>query len=173
MALRDLEIRGAGNILGKEQHGHIAAVGFDLYCRLLRESVSKLRGEEAPKPPEAMIEFDLPVTIPLDYAGTESQRVEIYQTWAVIASPKEADIWLDDLRDRFGPVPEEAKALASIAGLKLAAAEKGITSIRWIQGNFAFFRNEKVLLAWPGDLPESPQSLSRFARQALKKCRKL
>jgi len=173
LALRDLEIRGAGNILGKEQHGHIAAVGFDLYCRLLRESVSRLRGEEASKPPEAAIEFDLPVTIPLDYAGTESQRVEIYQAWAGISSRKAAALWLEELRDRFGPVLEEAKALAAIAGLKLSAAEKGITSIRWIQGNFAFFRNEKVLLAWPGDLPDTPQALSRFARVALKKIRAL
>ncbi|HDL64875.1 MAG TPA: transcription-repair coupling factor, partial [Proteobacteria bacterium] len=76
LALRDLEIRGAGNILGREQHGHIAAVGFDLYCRLLRESVTRLRGEEPKAPPRSTIDFDLPVTIPLDYVGTESQRME-------------------------------------------------------------------------------------------------
>ena len=113
------------------------------------------------------------MTIPLDYAGTASQRLEIYRTWSGRASQNEVKLWLEELRDRFGPLPEEAKALAAIAGLKLAAAKKGIDSIRWIQGSFAFFRKEKVLLAWPGNLPESPQSLSRFARSALKKCRNL
>jgi len=173
LALRDLEIRGAGNILGREQHGHIAAVGFDLYCRLLRESVSRLRGEEPTDSPKATIDFDLPVTIPLDYAGTESQRLEIYRTWSGIASQNEVKLWLEELRDRFGPLPEEAKALAAIAGLKLAAAKKGIDSIRWIQGRFAFFRKEKVILAWPGNLPDSSKTLSRFARAAMKKCREL
>ena len=170
LALRDLEIRGAGNILGREQHGHIAAVGFDLYCRLLKESVSRLRGEEPKQPPKATIEFDLPVTIPLDYIGTESQRVEIYRNWAGIVSREEVDLWLDELRDRFGPVPEGVEALAAIAGLKLTAAERGINSIRWIQGRFAFFRNEKVLLAWPGKAPDSLRALSLFIRQAMKKC---
>ena len=173
LALRDLEIRGAGNILGREQHGHIAAVGFDLYCRLLRESVSRLRGEEPTDSLKATIDFDLQVTIPLDYAGTESQRLEIYRTWSGIASQNEVKLWLEELRDRFGPLPEEAKAMAAIAGLKLAAAKKGIDSIRWIQGRFAFFRKEKVILAWPGNLPDSSKALSRFARAAMKKCREL
>ncbi|MCK5783231.1 MAG: hypothetical protein KAH06_02200, partial [Desulfobacterales bacterium] len=71
------------------------------------------------------------------------------------------------------PLPEEAKALAAIARLRLTAAKKGIDSIRWIQGRFAFFRKEKVLLAWPGNLPDSTATLSRFARAAVKKCRDL
>ena len=129
--------------------------------------------EEPKEPAIATIDFDLPVTIPLDYAGTASQRLEIYRTWSGRASQNEVKLWLEELRDRFGPLPEEAKALAAIAGLKLAAAKKGIDSIRWIQGRFAFFRKEKVILAWPGNLPDSSKTLSRFARAAMKKCREL
>jgi transcription-repair coupling factor (superfamily II helicase) len=128
---------------------------------------------EPKEPPRAPIDFDLPVTIPLEYVGTESQRMEIYRRWAGIASRKEADLWLTELRDRFGPLLEEAKVLAAIARLKLAAAKQGIDSIRWIQGRFAFFRKEKVLRAWPGNLPDSPATLSRFARAAMKKCHDL
>ncbi|MDP8214540.1 MAG: transcription-repair coupling factor [Candidatus Euphemobacter frigidus] len=173
LALRDLEIRGAGNILGREQHGHIAAVGFDLYCRLLKESVNRIRGVEPKRPPTVTIEFDLPVTIPLDYVGTENQRVEIYRSWARISGREEIEQWLNEIRDRFGPPPPEAEALTAITKLKLTAAEKGITSIRWIAGRFVFFRDEEILLAWPGEVPDSPHALSSFARSAINETHKV
>lgn len=171
LALRDLEIRGAGNILGREQHGHIAAVGFDLYCRLLKESVNRLRGRKPKLPPITTIEFDLPVVIPLEYAGTENQRMEIYRKWARIASREDIDLWLNELVDRFGPPPPGITILAETSALKIAAAEKEISSIRCISGRIAFFSRKKILRAWPGSIPDSPESLSRFLREAMKKCR--
>ncbi len=173
LALRDLEIRGAGNILGRQQHGHIAAVGFDLYCRLLQESIARLRGDELKPPPKVSIEFTLPISLALDYTGTESQRIEIYRDWAAIAGREEIGKWLAALRDRFGPPPLEAELLAKVAELKLAAAKKGITSIRWIEGRYAFFRGEEILRAWPGAPPDSPEALTRFIKEAMVRCREL
>ncbi|MFH1037112.1 MAG: TRCF domain-containing protein [PVC group bacterium] len=139
----------------------------------MKESVARLRGEETKPPPRVSIEFTLPVSLPDDYTGTESQRIEIYRDWAELAGREEIGRWLDALRDRFGPPPPEAELLARVAELKLAAAEEGVTSIRWIEGRYAFFRGEKVLRAWPGAAPDSPEALSRFIKEAMKNCHSL
>ncbi len=145
LALRDLEIRGAGNILGKEQHGHIAAVGFELYCRLLRESTSRLKGKEVKEPLPVKLEFDLPGGLPDSYISEEKQRIEMYGKWAEIAGRKELTDWEEELKDRFGPLPEETKTLSDLAELKLKAAELAITSISKEENKFVFRRGKKIL----------------------------
>ncbi|RKY03358.1 transcription-repair coupling factor, partial [Candidatus Poribacteria bacterium] len=129
LALRDLEIRGAGNILGPEQHGHINAVGYELYCKLLEEAVRELKGEKVEEEIETRISLPIDAYIPDDYIPDPAQKVMIYKK---IASAKDEE-WLRDieeeLRDRFGEVPERVRALLEIASLKLFAQKLGVESI--------------------------------------------
>lgn len=173
LALRDLEIRGAGNILGREQHGHIAAVGFELYCRLLEESVSRLKGKEKAPPPRTALEFEIAVSLPLEYVGNETQRIELYRRWASLGGAKEIEDWLEELKDRFGPPPEEAQLLAELALLKLTAAGKGVTAIRRIEDKYVLLKEDRILAAWPGPEPDSPEYLSRFLTAASRKLKTL
>ncbi|MDP8236250.1 MAG: transcription-repair coupling factor [Candidatus Erginobacter occultus] len=177
LALRDLEIRGAGNILGKEQHGHIAAVGFELYCRLLEESVTRLKageggGGKGPAP-KAALEFEIPAALPADYTGTEVQRVELYRRWAALSTAKEIEDWLEELQDRFGPPPEEAEILAELALFKLTAAGKGVTAVRRVEDKYVLMGEDRILKAWPGPEPDSPESLRRFLNEASHKLKTL
>ena len=129
IAMRDLEIRGAGNLLGEAQSGHIAAVGYDLYCRLVNEAVAELRGETVPEPPEVSIEVPIDAHIPADYIGREAARLEAYRRLAAVAElPELADIraeWID----RFGPVPEPAEALLSIGRLRVECLRHGVSEV--------------------------------------------
>jgi len=131
IALRDLEIRGAGNLLGVEQHGHIQAVGFDLYCQMLSEAVSALRHEPVKKHRE-LPEVDLPLAayLPDDYISNLNQRLDIYQRLAEAESVKEVDEVEKELRDRFGLLPLPAVNLLRVMRLRLtcpAVSIEGIT----------------------------------------------
>ena len=129
IAMRDLEIRGAGNLLGEAQSGHIAAVGYDLYCRLVSEAVAELRGETVPEPPEVTIEVPVDAHIGADYIGREAARLEAYRRLAAATELSElADIraeWID----RFGPVPEPAEALLSIGRLRVECLRHGVSEV--------------------------------------------
>ncbi|MGH2685659.1 MAG: TRCF domain-containing protein, partial [Actinomycetota bacterium] len=129
VAMRDLEIRGAGNLLGAEQSGHIAAVGFDTYARLLAESVAELKGEEVPE--EREIRVDLPVRafIPVDYLGQESLRLEMYRRVASAREPEELEAVRSESEDRFGPLPQEVETLLDLARLRIAAGARGVEEI--------------------------------------------
>lgn len=132
IAMRDLEIRGAGNLLGAEQSGHITAVGFDLYCQLLQQSVSSLKGE-APKPRiEVRVELDFlgeASTLPVSYVPESHQRIEIYRKLAQVVESPALDALEKEIRDRYGPLPANVKLLLTVASLKLLAAGRGVTSI--------------------------------------------
>ncbi|HEX9122441.1 MAG TPA: transcription-repair coupling factor [Actinomycetota bacterium] len=119
IALRDLEIRGAGNVLGAEQHGHIAAVGFDTYARLLRESVAEMRGE--PTPVEKEIRVDLPVKafIPVGWVGQEALRLELYRNVATAGDHERLAEVRAEAADRFGQLPLEVETLLAVASLRL------------------------------------------------------
>ena len=135
LAMKDLEIRGAGNILGPEQSGHVHAVGFDLYCRLLEEAVEELRqpqdGEERrpPPPPQASVDLPLPAFIPQDYVPDLAQRLGVYQRLARTTAVEEVDTLGDELRDRYGPLPEEVEHLLYIVRIKILAGSTGIDSV--------------------------------------------
>jgi transcription-repair coupling factor (superfamily II helicase) len=129
IAMKDLEIRGAGNLLGAEQHGHIAAVGFDTYSRLLAESVSEMKGE--PLPEERDVRIDIPVRafIPVDYSGDERLRLELYRRIASARSEEELDAVRTEAEDRFGPLPIEVVTLVDVARLRIACLVLGVEEV--------------------------------------------
>jgi transcription-repair coupling factor (superfamily II helicase) len=129
IAMRDLEIRGAGNLLSGDQSGHIAAVGYDLYVQMVSEAVASLKGEEVKEPAE--IKLDLPVTanLPTDYVGREDLRLEAYRRLATVTTHGEVDDIRDEWVDRYGPLPAPAEALLGIGHLRAEAARIGIREI--------------------------------------------
>ena len=130
VALRDLEIRGAGNILGQEQHGFVAAVGFDLYCQLLEQSVQVLKGEKkGPEKPEIRVELSVNAYIPTKYIPDQEQKIELYQK--ISQAEDEGDL-IDvdeEMRDRYGPVPAPVGNLLKVARIRQLAAEVGIETL--------------------------------------------
>jgi len=121
LALRDLEIRGAGNLLGAQQHGHIAAVGFDLYSKLLAEAVRELQGEPAQATVEPVISVDTEGFLPDDYVPEVNQRLALYKRLAGARSDAEVAALRAELADRFGPLPEPAEHLLDIVRVRVAA----------------------------------------------------
>lgn len=126
LALRDLEIRGAGNLLGAQQHGFIQEVGFDLYCRLLDEAVRELKGEKIERLPEVKMEFDLDIYIPEFYVSDSQQRVEIYKKLSEAKSPEEVKEVGAEMVDRFGNPPQEVEDLLNFTCAKIIASHLGI-----------------------------------------------
>jgi transcription-repair coupling factor (superfamily II helicase) len=129
IAMRDLEIRGAGNLLGAEQSGHIAAVGFDLYVEMVSEAVDELTGRERPEPVE--VHLDLPVTahLPPSYVARDDVRMEAYRRLAAVASIADVDDVRAEWQDRYGPPPPEAEALLAIARLRAECVARGIREV--------------------------------------------
>ena len=122
IAMRDLEIRGAGNLLGQQQSGHMEAVGYDLYCKMLGEAVLKLKGEKVAEDTyETVIELDVDAFIPASYIRNEFQKLEIYRRIAAIENEEEYDEMVDELTDRFGEPPRSALNLLDIALIKAQA----------------------------------------------------
>jgi transcription-repair coupling factor (superfamily II helicase) len=129
VALRDLEIRGAGNLLGAEQHGHIAAVGFDTYLRLLAESVAEMKGE--PMVEEKEVRIDLPVKafVPAEWVGQEALRLELYRRVATARDHAELDQVRAEAEDRFGALPPSVRTLFAVASLKLTARALSVEEV--------------------------------------------
>jgi len=138
IAMRDLEIRGAGNILGSEQSGHIAAVGYELYCQLLEESVRELRGDGAPKRRDVHVELGLDVYIPRWYVPADRQRMEIYRRLVKCREPSDLEQLTADLADAYGPVPPMVQTLTDLAEIHLRAASIGIDSILRMEPDIIF-----------------------------------
>ena len=122
IAMRDLEIRGAGSLLGAQQHGHIAGVGFEMYVKLLEEAVARKKGEK-PAPPPVQTVIDLPVEAYLDggYIEDAMHKIEVYQKIAAVQTDEDLDALLDELIDRFGEPTAPVLALLDIARIKNAA----------------------------------------------------
>jgi transcription-repair coupling factor (superfamily II helicase) len=129
IALRDLEIRGAGNILGPEQHGHMDAVGYEMYCKLLDESVREMQGEEIL--PELDTQIDLKVTayIPGSYIENINQKIEVYQDIANLDKEEQISEIIDELIDRYGEIPKEVYNLLEVAKVKMHARELQVIKI--------------------------------------------
>ncbi|WP_238442444.1 transcription-repair coupling factor [Desulfofalx alkaliphila] len=138
IAMRDLEIRGAGNILGVEQHGHIAEVGFDLYCRMLEEAVQEAKGEVIEKPLATAVELPVDAYIPEDYIKEAGQKVEIYRRLAEIKSLEELAELEDELMDRYGELPEPVQRLLMVCRLRVMAAKLRIKSITYQRAVYRF-----------------------------------
>jgi transcription-repair coupling factor (superfamily II helicase) len=146
VALKDLEIRGAGNLLGGEQSGHIAGVGFDLYVRMIGEAVTELRGDGPAERPEVRVELPVNAHIPHDYVPGERLRLEAYTRIAAIDSVDDIREVRDELADRYGQPPQPVLNLLAVARLRARARRAGLTDIAQ-QGNHIRFS--------PVELPES------------------
>jgi transcription-repair coupling factor (superfamily II helicase) len=148
VAMKDLEIRGAGNLLGGEQSGHIAGVGFDLYVRMIGEAVSELKGDGPAEKTEVRVELPINAHIPHDYVPGERLRLEAYTRIAAIDSEADATAVQEELTDRFGEPPEPVLNLLEVARLRTAARRAGLTDIT-AAGNHIRFA--------PVELPDSRQ----------------
>src|SRR6185436_14866309 len=130
LAVRDMEIRGAGNLLGQQQSGHVAAVGLDLYTQLLQEEISRQKGEpvvETPKFPS--LDLSIHAFLPADYIPSEELRILFYKKLVSAETPAALAGVRSELEDRFGPLPSEGATLVEISGLRIIARELGIAGV--------------------------------------------
>jgi len=130
IAMRDLEIRGAGNLLGEEQHGHMEAIGFDLYCRLLEETVLELKGGGGAAALEVRVDLRLPAYLPDDWIGDAEQKMDLYRRLARLREGRDFARLQEELRDRYGPLPEEVANLLGIQRVRVLAAAVGVEEVR-------------------------------------------
>lgn len=126
VALRDLEIRGAGNILGSEQHGFIAAVGFDLYVKLLDQAVAELKNERRQERVIPRLELQVNAYLPSDYITSQAEKVDFYQRLYNALTPDQINTLKEELVDRYGPLPEAALSLQKVATIRVLAADLGL-----------------------------------------------
>jgi transcription-repair coupling factor (superfamily II helicase) len=161
IAMRDLEIRGAGNLLGTQQSGHIAAIGFDLYCQLLKQSVSKLKGEPAADRVELSMHIDflstneatyhkdpegsLPAYIPADYMPEAKLRITAYRELAEASQVEDLDLLRENWTDRFGHLPQPAIHLLTATEIKIRAARKGCGALEIQDQKLKLTKNGKYI----------------------------
>ncbi len=146
IAMKDLEIRGAGNLLGGEQSGHIADVGFDLYVRLVGEAVSEFRGDTAEEVPETKIELPIDAHLPHDYVPSERLRLEMYKRLAEVRSDEDVEAIRAELVDRYGDPPPPVVSLLEVARIRARARAAGLAEVT-VQGKYVRFA--------PVELPDS------------------
>ncbi|MDQ4054460.1 MAG: transcription-repair coupling factor [Actinomycetota bacterium] len=146
IAMKDLEIRGAGNLLGGEQSGHIADVGFDLYVRLVGEAVQDFRGDKEPELNEVRIELPIDAHLPHDYIPSERLRLEMYKRLAEVRSDDDVDLLAEEMLDRYGEPPQEVVSLQLVARLRARARQAGVGELTIAGKNVRFA---------PVSLPES------------------
>ena len=163
IAMRDLEIRGAGNLLGAEQSGHITAVGFELYCQLLKQSVASMKGEKVKPRVEVRVALDFlgdASTLPENYVTEPHHRIEIYRKLAQATERPLLDALQKELRDRFGLLPPPVELLLAIGELKILASEKNVTSIE--------VEEDKLKLTRSGDFIQLGGKFPRLAKKEAK-----
>lgn len=139
IALRDLEIRGAGSILGGKQHGHMEAVGYDMYLKLLSEAVAEEKGEKPEKVPECLVDIQIDAHIPENYISSLNQRIDIYKKIMLINNDEDKTDLIDELIDRYGEPPESVLGLIEVSLLRNKAAHLGITEISQKNGSMYFY----------------------------------
>ncbi|HEX5589051.1 MAG TPA: transcription-repair coupling factor, partial [Candidatus Limnocylindrales bacterium] len=174
IALSDLEIRGAGNILGGEQSGHMAAVGFDLYSRMLAEAVEEQKASREGRVavierPQAVVDLPVEAHLPDDYVPDEAQKLELYRRLARARTPGDLAAFRQEVTDRFGPMPPPVVRLVEVAELRMAAEGAGVSSISREEGNLVvrfgagLSRATAMRLLGPGALPGMRPSEVTFA----------
>ncbi|MCK4259952.1 MAG: transcription-repair coupling factor [Halanaerobiales bacterium] len=157
IAMRDLEIRGAGNLLGAEQHGHIASIGFSLYCKLLDESIRQLQGKVLEDSHLPSIEIKLDAYIPEEYIPDSRQKIEIYKKIADIKNIDDMEELIDELIDRFGDLPQAVDNLVQISGLKFLAQKLNIEEIK--------SKNEQVTIQFRNSDKLDPERIMELVRR--------
>jgi transcription-repair coupling factor (superfamily II helicase) len=171
IAMRDLEIRGAGNLLGSEQSGHITAVGFDLYCQLLKQSVASLKGEKVKPRVQVQVQLDFMASssIPFNYISDSRQRIEVYRKLAEAGDKAALQALEQELRDRFGPLPPAMLLLLQIGELKTLAAERDVTVIEVKEDKLMLTRNNDFVMVGS----KFPRLTKKEAPARLKEIKKL
>lgn len=182
IAMRDLEIRGAGNLLGAEQHGHMEAVGYDLYCKMLNEAVKLLKGEIEEEDYATTIDLNVDAFIPSTYIPNEHQKLDIYKRIAAIENEEEKEDMLEELIDRYGDVPKKVQQLLEVAQLKAEAHRVYVTDIQQKDEAFRFVMYERakvkveripeLIERYKGDLQFKTDASPYFLYQKLGKNRK-
>ena len=162
IALRDMEIRGTGNLLGAEQHGHMEAVGYDLYIKLLNEAVLEEKGEKLPEKKECTVTVAVSAHLPESYVRYPSQRMALYKRIALIRNREDMEDMTDELCDRYGDLPAPAKNLLDIALARALAEACDVTSIRQ-EGNVVFFTQDKLDIDIWSDLSDMTRGRIRFS----------
>lgn len=153
IAMRDLELRGAGNLLGAEQHGHMNAVGYDLYCKMLSEAVKEAKGNHTMEDFETTIDLNMDAFIPDSYISNEFQKLDTYKRIAGIESQQDYDDMLEELLDRFGEMPRAVLNLLAIAKLKALCHQAYVTEIKQLGKEVRITLYEKARLN-PSGIPE-------------------
>ncbi len=183
IAMRDLEIRGAGNLLGDEQSGHVAAVGFEMYCDLLRKAVADLQDQPVKELKAVRLEVNVDAYIPADYIPFEAARIDVHHRIAGARDEERLELVAAELRDRFGPVPDVVENLLRMQEIRLKAAVLGAASVTFRKGRlelgdirldgvqrqaleeaghkFVYHPLRRLLVLWP---PESEDGLSVVKR---------
>jgi transcription-repair coupling factor (superfamily II helicase) len=162
IARHDLEIRGAGNILGTEQSGQVAAIGFHLYCKMLKKTILRLQGKGSKSYTDPKIDFPVDARLPEDYVPEINLRVEICQRFGEAASLEEVDAIWSELKDRFGTPPLPAEWLYRLVRIKLAASESGILALKFERNILTIERKQgkaSTIHKHPMLLPKKPQEL--------------
>jgi transcription-repair coupling factor (superfamily II helicase) len=173
LATEDLEIRGAGNLLGPEQSGHIASVGYDLYMEMLEQAIDRLRRGEGEDAVEPEIRLPLPALLPESYVPDPSQRLVLYKQLSSARDDAELDAARADLLDRFGALPREAENLVGVVRLRLRCRRLGVEAIEVTRGELALRLSERARidphrLAWLLDKPGTPIRVAPGHRVFLK-----
>ena len=158
LAMHDLEIRGAGALLGDAQSGHIAAVGYDMYLQILERAVQELKGEEVVEEVEPEIDLPIPAFIPGDYMEDINQRLVFYRRFSTARSEEEVEEIAEELRDRYGPIPPVLENLLEVMNLKLLLKKGGVRRVST--------EKEKVVLAFDPHSPVDPARLVAVVAQA-------
>lgn len=162
IAMRDLEIRGAGNILGAEQHGHMEAVGYDLYCKMLNEAVLLLKGEKTEEDSyETTIDVKMDAYIPPKYIGNEMQKLSIYKRIASIQNMEEYQDMQDELTDRFGDIPTPVENLLKVSLIKSSAHAAGMLEITGDKNCLKFLMHPKAKI----DIEKIPELIAQYRGQ--------
>lgn len=146
IAMKDLEIRGAGNLLGRTQHGHMQAVGYDLYCKMLNEAVKTLKGEEVLEDFDTLIDLDVDAYIPGEYIVNEIQKLDIYKRIAGLENDTECEDMREELMDRFGKVPTSAENLLRISMIRVKAHSLFMSDVKGRDGLLSFKIRENARL---------------------------
>jgi transcription-repair coupling factor (superfamily II helicase) len=172
IAMRDLEIRGAGNLLGAEQSGHITAVGFELYCQLLKQSVGSLKGEKVKPRVEVRLALDFlgdAAQLPEKYVPQSQHRIEVYRKLAQTTDKPVLEALQQEMRDRFGPLPPAVELLLAVTELKILASERNVTVIE--------VKEDKVMLTRHNDFitlgGKFPRLTKKDAKARVKEIKKL
>ena len=156
--MKDLEIRGAGNLLGAEQHGHMDSVGYELYCKLLNEAVMELKGETVIKEFETLIDIKLNAFIPPAYIASEEQKLEMYKKISLISSIDDYYDVQEELEDRYGDIPRAVNNLIDVAYVKSEAHKIGAINVKQIK--------DKVLIYFKTDANVSGEKLMKLISES-------